>query len=397
MKCNLSLALILLLFTVLSCEKERSLEDSKATNTSQGSLQSDAGECLPKLVNGNFVAGVTLGATHSIEVDVTVDEVGSYFITTDTLNGYYFSATGEFTTTGLNAVTLTGKGKPLAEGGDIFTVTYDSTSCTVDVNVLPTSGSVPAVFTLQTNGATCMDAVINGTYTKGVALNSTNKVDIKVNVVTIGSYAVAATATNGMNFSGSGSFNATGIQTITLTGSGTPVNDGSIAVPVAVGNSNCSFTVPVVVGTTNPPTSTYKWKFTSGSDVHQGPVDDDALLEVIPINASVNITSLTFFGSTVAGDTSVLLAIADLNNLITANETYLTSATTTNSGAIEIDYNGAIYEANPTITGVAVTIKVTSHNTTTKVVSGTFSGTLKNAANNQTITITNGEFTVHYQ
>src|ERR671912_631751 len=127
MKHSLSIALILVLVVAISCEKERSLENSKATNASSGSLQTSAGECLPKLVEGAYVEGVALNTANSIEVDVDVDKAGAYFITTDTLNGYYFSASGEFTSTGINTVQLTGKGKPLGDGGDIFTVSHDST------------------------------------------------------------------------------------------------------------------------------------------------------------------------------------------------------------------------------------------------------------------------------
>jgi hypothetical protein len=398
MKRSFSFALFLVLIVIFSCEKERSLENSKLSNSSSGSLQSSAGECLPKLVAGAYVSGVAVGATNFMEVDVNVDQIGSYFITTDTINGYYFSASGDFPNTGANTIKLTAKGKPLAAGGDIFTVSFDSSSCTVDVTVLSASAGTPAVFSLQTSGTNCMDAAVTGSYTKAVALNSTNKVDIKVNVTTIGSYSVSTTATNGMTFSGSGAFSTTGVQSITLTGSGTPVTDGSIVIPVAVGTSACSFTVMVNASTTNPPpTSTYKWKFTSAGATHQGTVDDDGVLEVIAVTPTVNITAISFFGSNTAGDTSIALAIADLNNVINANETYVSTSTSSNSAAIEIDYAGTLYTADPQTTGATVTITVTSHNATTKLLAGTFSGTLKNPTNGQLITITNGQFNIHYQ
>ena len=399
MKHSLSIVLVLVLLVAISCEKERSLENSKAMNASSGSLQTSAGECLPKLVEGAYVEGVALDATNSIEVDVEVDKTGAYFITTDTLNGYYFSASGEFTNTGINTVQLTGKGKPLADGGDIFTVSYDSTSCTVDVMVLPASAGVPAVFSLQTAGTDCMDAVKNGTYTKGVALNSTNKVDIKVNVVTIGSYSVSTNATNGMSFSASGSFSTTGVQIISLAGSGTPVNDGATVIPVTVGTTSCNFTVTVNPGTTNPPptTGTYFWKFTAAGKTHQGIVDEDGVFEVIQITRTVSISTISFFGSNAAGDTSIGLAIGDINNSINANETYVSNSTSSNVALIEIDYGGVIYTADPQVTGAAVTITITSHNTTTKVLAGTFSGTLKNPVNGQLLTISNGSFNIHYE
>ena len=397
MRRSLSFALLLLLVGIFSCKKEESLENSKIV-TSSGSLQADVtNECLPKIVDGSYVAGVSLSSTNFIEVDIDVDLVGSYFITTDTINGYYFSGSGNFSNTGINTIRLAGKGKPLAAGNDFFTVSFDSTSCNLTVTVLPASAGGPAVFTLQTSGTSCMDASVTGDYTKAVALNSTNKVNIKVNVTTIGSYSISTTPTNGMTFSGSGAFTTTGVQTVVLTGSGTPVNNGAISIPVTVGNTTCSFTVNVNSTTTNPPpTSTYVWKFTSGGKITQGEVDGDGVLEVVSAGA-FTFTTIAFFGITAAVDTSIVLAIADLNNVVNANETYVSTSTTSNSAGIEIDYGGVIFFADPQTPTASVTVKVTSHNTSTKVIAGTFSGTLKDQTGAQTLTITNGEFNFHYE
>jgi len=397
MRRSLSFALFLLLIGIFSCKKEESLENSKI-GTSSGSLQANAtNECLPKTLQGAYVSGVSLTNTNFIEVEIDVDAVGSYFITTDTINGYYFSGSGEFSNTGINTVRLTGKGKPLASGNDFFTVSFDATSCNISVAVLPATAGGPAVFTLQTSGTSCMDAAVIGTYTKGVVLNSTNKVNIKVNVTTVGSYSIATAATNGMTFSASGSFTTTGVQTVALTGAGTPVNNGAISVPLTVGGTTCSFTVNVNSTPTNPPpTATYVWKFTSGTRVTQGEVDGDGILEVVSAGA-FTFTTIVFFGITAAVDTSIVIAIADLNNVVNANETYVSTSTTSNSAGIEIDYGGVTFFADPQTPTASVTVKVTSHNTATKVIAGTFSGTLKDQTGTQTLTITNGEFNFHYE
>ena len=397
MRRSLSFALFFLLIGIFSCKKEESLENSKI-GTSSGSLQANAtNECLPKTLQGAYVAGVSLANTNFIEVDIDVAAVGSYFITTDTLNGYYFSGSGEFSNTGINTVRLAGKGKPLASGNDFFTVSFDATSCNISVAVLPATAGGPAAFTLQTSGTTCMDAAVTGNYTKGVVLNSTNKVNIKVNVTIIGSYSITTVATNGMTFSASGSFTTTGIQTVALTGAGTPVNSGAISVPLTVGPTTCSFTVNVASTPTNPPPAgTYVWKFTSGTKVTQGEVDGDGVLEVVSAGA-FTFTTIAFFGITAAVDTSIVIAIADLNNVVNANETYVSTSTTSNSAGIEIDYGGVIFYADPQTPTASVTVKVTSHNTATKVIAGTFSGTLKDQTGAQTLTITNGEFNFHYE
>jgi hypothetical protein len=242
-----------------------------------------------------------------------------------------------------------------------------------------------------------MDASVSGDYTKGVVLNSTNKVTVKVNVTTIGSYSISTTATNGMTFSASGAFSTTGVQTVTLTGFGTPVNSGAISIPLTVGSTTCSFPVTVNATATNPPPAgTYIWKFTSGGKITHGEVDGDGVLEVVSSGA-FSFTTIAFFGISAAVDTSIVIAIADLNNVVNANETYVSTSTTSNSAGIEIDYGGVTFYADPQTPTASVTVKVTSHNTTTKVVAGTFSGTLKDQTGAQTLTITNGEFNFHYQ
>jgi hypothetical protein len=397
MKLILSFALVILSLGIFSCKKEKSLENSKV-GSSAGSLQSEStGECLPKNLQGVYVVGTALGSTNYIEVDIDVTTAGSYAISSDTINGYYFAGSGEFANTGSNTVKLVGKGKPLADGIDIFTVSFDSTSCNFDVAVLPANAGAPATFALQTSGTICMNSVVTGDYKKAVALTSSNKVDIQVNVTTVGSYSISTAATNGMTFSASGVFTNIGIQTVSLRGSGTPVNEGSIVIPVTVGNSTCSFTVAVTNGTTNPPTGIYFWKFTAGGKVHQGTIDGDGSLEAVSPAPGFTFTTVTFSGISNSADTSLALAIADLDNTINVNETYVSTSTTSNSAAIELDYGGVIYQADPQTAGATLTAKVTTHNTSTKVMGGTFSGTLKDSIGGQTLIITNGEFNFHYQ
>ena len=93
-----------------SCSKEYSQEEGSGDKSSGSLVSETTGECLPKTVNGAYIAGTDLGASNYIEVDVDVTTEGSYTITTDTVNGYYFSGSGEFTNSGVNTVKLFGKG-----------------------------------------------------------------------------------------------------------------------------------------------------------------------------------------------------------------------------------------------------------------------------------------------
>jgi hypothetical protein len=236
--------LALIVVIGIGCQKELSFElgDSPA----KGSLQSDvSGDCLPKTVNGIFIATTPLVPTsNSITVSVNVTKTGTYAIGTDTVNGYFFRGTGQFTTLGVNTVTLRGNGTPFAQGTNNFVVSFDGTVCDIQVDVLP-AGSGPATFTLAGAPNACTTPVISGVYVKGGALNATNTVVLNVTVTVAGTYNVSTALTNGMIFSGSGSLTV-GAQTITLTGSQTPTNSGNTPIPITVGTSTCSFTIPVV-------------------------------------------------------------------------------------------------------------------------------------------------------
>ena len=84
----------LVLLVVVGCQRETSFELGNIP--SEGSLQSDVtGDCLPKSVNGVYEAAMPLvPANNTLTVAINVTKTGVYTITTDTVNGYYFRATG---------------------------------------------------------------------------------------------------------------------------------------------------------------------------------------------------------------------------------------------------------------------------------------------------------------
>jgi len=252
----LSFLSVSLLLLIVSCQKEESFEQG---NPSKGSLQNSAGDCLSKKVGGTYTATKSLADSNYIDVTIDVTQAGHYTVYTDTVNGYFFSGSGTFSTVGSNSVRIKGFGTPVSEGTNDFTVFYDSSFCSVPVIVLPSTGGSggSAVYTLQSNGTDCMNAIPAGTYTQGVVLTSANKITIQVNVTKVGTWNVTTSSVAGFSFSGSGTFTATGVQSITLTASGTPNASGSQVFPVTVGTSSCSFTITVAAGTNPPPSGDY--------------------------------------------------------------------------------------------------------------------------------------------
>jgi hypothetical protein len=249
MKKHLIYWLAAFVIVMVGCQKELSFEGSNSP--AKGSLQADVtGDCLPKTVNGTYVAASALvPATNTITVQVNVGKTGTYVVGTDTVNGYYFRGTGTFTTLGATNVTLRGNGTPFAAGVNNFVVSFDTTFCDIQVTVLP-AGSGPAVFALKGSPGSCGTPTINGTYAKSVPLGASNTVLLVADVQTAGTYTINTTATNGMTFSGTGTLAVGNGQTITLIGSGTPTNTGSTTIQVIAGATQCSFVINVVAAIT---------------------------------------------------------------------------------------------------------------------------------------------------
>lgn len=204
-----------------------------------------SGNCLPIPVYGIYKAGSGLNDSNYIMVQVLVDSPGNYNMYTNVVNGYSFTASGTFTQKGFNPVKLIAAGTPVTAETDNFTVYLNSSACSFSVNVLNANADSTAVFELADSLGTCSNATINGAYTAGQVLTDSNTVVLQVNVIVPGVYNFTTELTNGMIFSSSGTFTTTGIQNVTLQGSGTPTLTTNTEVAVAVDTTNCSFVVPV--------------------------------------------------------------------------------------------------------------------------------------------------------
>lgn len=246
----IGLLALLTLGIVYSCKKELSVEYGTAA---KGSLQSSAGNCLPKTLGGSYVATKALNDSNYLDVTVNVTSTGPYKIFTDTLNGYAFLATGTFSNTGTTTVRLKGGGQPLLPGTDDFTVYFDTTFCDVAVVVLP-AGSTggAATYTLVGAPGACGSFTSFGNYVKDTALDNRNYVTVNVNITSPGTYSITTNTVNGYSFSGSGTFGATGVQTVKLQGTGKPVAAGTDAFTVTAGTSTCTFSI---TATANAPQS----------------------------------------------------------------------------------------------------------------------------------------------
>lgn len=216
------------------------------------SLDGAPGACTNIQIGGQYTAGTTLDATNTLSLNVTVNSPGAYSITTDTLDGIYFSKTGTFTTTGDQTITLTGSGTPPLARDLVFTPSGDSSSCSIPLTVL--NPEPLAIYVLESGyGTTSSPCIytVSGNYTTGTSLNTTDSVSIHVAVLYAGNYTIATNTINGMTFSFTGTFQTLGEQIVTLTGSGTPQKSGSflftpqIVGPHPRGGQACTFVITI--------------------------------------------------------------------------------------------------------------------------------------------------------
>ncbi len=263
-------------------------------------LAGDPAECTGAVVDGDYTAGVPL-TSNSVTVSVNVLTPGLYNISTAQVNGVTFSASGIFTNTGVQSVVLSGSGTPTTPGVVTYNAGNAASTCTFVVTVeLPAGGD--AAFTLEGNPGSCSGATVSGVYTPATPLNSTNIVSIQVNVTAIGNYNISTGVVNGYSFSGIGSFNSLGIQSITLNGSGVPAAAGTDNFTVSGGGTSCTFSVNVTA--TAPPqdyipqTSLSNWTY----HLEGGAPEDSIHVRILPTNISLAGQSYRIFENVLDGD-----------------------------------------------------------------------------------------------
>ena len=191
--------------------------------------------------------GHDLDVNNHIQVEVHFTAIGSYTITTDTVNGYSFIAAGNANDTGFINIQLTGHGKPVHAGTDQFHIAFGKSTCTASVTVLDGDGT--ASFTLQGSPNSCIIDTLIGGYIKGVPADTSSHLIIAVNVTKPGTYTIHTSTVNGYAFFTAGSFSSIGVQTISLVASGTPLNAGTDVFTLNAGSSTCSFSINVLTAT----------------------------------------------------------------------------------------------------------------------------------------------------
>lgn len=101
-------------------------------------------DCTGATPAGTYMVGTALvPGTNTVQINVNVTGTGIYTITTDTVGGMWFNASGNFAATGVVPVTLAGNGTPNAAGTFTFTVKFGTSTCTFTVTVVPVPDYYP--------------------------------------------------------------------------------------------------------------------------------------------------------------------------------------------------------------------------------------------------------------
>jgi hypothetical protein len=189
---------------------------------------------------GSYKKDSVLTTANTVSIAHNFATTGSFTVTTDTINGYYFNKTVAVPSIGNTNIVLDGFGTPLATGTNNFTLHFgDGTTCGFSITVINGTG-----------GSTGC-GIANGTYIAGTALASTNTVTAQHVYPTTGSYTVTTNTVNGISFSAPAqSITGSGTPTnLTLVGTGTPAAAGTFTYNLDYNDgTNCSFTVTVAPG-----------------------------------------------------------------------------------------------------------------------------------------------------
>ena len=122
------------------------------------------------------------------------------------------------------------------------------TSCEKELS-LENANTGTSVYTMEGSPGSCLNTAINGNFQVGVKLDTTSSVAILVNVTVPGTYIISSNTNNGIHFNANGTFTTTGIQSIDLLASGTPVANGTF--DFNLGINGCTFSITCSGGVTS--------------------------------------------------------------------------------------------------------------------------------------------------
>ncbi len=241
--------------------------------------------------------------------------------------------------------------------------------------------------TLKDVEGICLPSAVHGDFFKNTRLdNDTGYIELQVNVIVTGAYLITTDLQNGFQFADSGTFNATGLQTVHLRAIGTPVDTGYTNFTVCYDTSCCPLSVHVSEASAiELPDNSWQYTDVSNDKTYSGNFNSTEYLTT-PISTLVSLRKLVV----TPADTSFEISFVFPPTGIETG-----SFTTEKENAWSYSYNGVCvncaWEVAYVLYGAISNIVVTDYDKLTKTIKGTFSGTAVNGEN-EVVAIKDGKF-----
>ena len=265
---------------------------------------------------------------------------------------------------------------------------------------------------LWDSSGACLPDTVYGTFYTGILSGSdTAYVEIQVNVTQTGSYNIQSDNQNGFNFADSGFFASTGINKIRLKQVGLPIIPTTSIFNINFDSTYCSFAVTVLDSTgtglggggdtTGIPIDSNSWKFTTADGTFDGTFGTAVIMSDSTAWASGGqMLYMDGFTST-SIDTAIALYLFLPTGVITPGAYSTQSFPPENSALfafIDFDLSTGdgepIYQALPSSAeGTNVIVNITSYDSATRIIKGTFSGKATDANDVANVDVIDGTFT----
>lgn len=279
-------------------------------------------------------------------------------------------------------------------------------SCSKELSLESNLSTNSAEGSLWDSSDNCLPSIVHGTYYTGIQPGTdTAFVEIQVDVVSPGTYKIVTDLQNGFQFADSGYFATAGLNTVLLKPLGTPVAVQSTLFTFSFDSSSCFVTVNVqdstgtgigggtdTTGGSGSDTTNQSqdaWKFSVGTNYYHGDID------FATITDTLGLKFLTILGSDPTTNDTIF-SVGVFFSGVVGPGTYKTDfASQLSLATIDGSSNYVVlYQANAgTASSGTTTITITSYDTSTGIMVGTFTGTALDKDGNA-VTITNGSFKV---
>jgi hypothetical protein len=364
-----------------------SVSNAPATTAAVFTFTGSPGTCTGATQNaaGTFMASIATNPTNWVDVAVNVTVAGTYSLNTGAaaVNGVKYSGSGTLALGNQTVRLVADGGMPAAAGTFNYPLNVGASNCGFDV--IYQSLVAGATFTF-----TCASASVQGSYTAGTAMVSTNKITLPITGTTAGSYSISVTS-NGVTFANSGLL-AAGATSITLMATGTGVASG-ITLYTVTGGGGTACPVPVNFSAAGSPGTGF-----IKANIGATTTFTNFNTNVAALYTTGATSSIDFEGTTTTGE-EFTFTIDKLGAFAT-NITY--DATQTISGILlradyypdpATNFEGSSFAVFP---GDPFKIKFTTLTATR--IAGTFSGTMQQdgLGGNPTKVFTNGSFDITF-